>query len=118
MADTVVSEVNATQGRKQTHRVGTVVSDKGEKTIRVCYDFTVKHPKYGKYLRRRTVCHVHDEDNESHAGDTVEIVESRPTSKTKRWRLLRVVSRSSEIDLAAMRAAAKLEEEAGQDETE
>ncbi len=53
----------------------------------------VQHPKYGKYIRRRTVCYVHDENNESHLGDTVEIVESRPLSKMKRWELVRVVAK-------------------------
>ena len=56
-----------------------------ESTRRVEIPRLVKHPKYGKYLRRRTVCYVHDENNESHVGDTVEIVESRPMSRMKRW---------------------------------
>ena len=90
--------------------VGVVTGDKMPKTRRVEIPRLVRHPRYGKYLRRRTICHVHDENNESQAGDTVEIVESRPASKTKRWKLLRVVTRSSLIDLAAMRAATKLEE--------
>jgi small subunit ribosomal protein S17 len=71
----------------------------------------VRHPKYGKILRRKTVCHVHDENNQSHTGDTVEIIESRPRSRTKRWELVRVVSKSTLVDLVAMRAAAKGEEE-------
>jgi small subunit ribosomal protein S17 len=54
----------------------------------------VKHPRYGKYIKRRTVCHVHDEKNESHAGDTVEIMETRPLSKLKNWRLVRVVTKA------------------------
>jgi small subunit ribosomal protein S17 len=65
----------------------------------------VRHPKYGKYLRRRTICHVHDENNESKAGDLVEIVESRPLSRLKRWELVRVVEKGKAVDLAAMRAA-------------
>ena len=67
----------------------------------------MRHAKYGKILHRKTVCHVHDEENESHLGDTVEIVESRPRSKTKRCELVRVVTKSRLVDLAAMRAAAK-----------
>jgi small subunit ribosomal protein S17 len=98
--------------------IGVVTGDKLPKTRRVEISRLVRHPKYGKYLRRRTVCHVHDENSESKMGDTVEIVESRPTSKTKRWRLGRVLTRGSLIDLAAMRAAAKLEEETAQSETE
>jgi small subunit ribosomal protein S17 len=72
----------------------------------------VRHAKYGKFIRRRTVCHVHDENNESSVGDTVEIVEAPPRSKLKRWDLVRVVSKSQQIDIAAMKAAAKLQETA------
>ena len=54
----------------------------------------MKHPRYNKYIKRRTICHVHDENNESHAGDTVEIQESRPLSKLKHWRLVRVVTKA------------------------
>ncbi len=88
---------------------GVVTSDKAAKTRRVEVPRLVKHPKYGKILRRRTVCYAHDENNESSNGDTVEIIESRPTSKRKRWELVRVVEKGRLIDLAAMRAAAKAE---------
>ena len=54
----------------------------------------MRHPRYGKIIRRRTVCMAHDEDNQSHSGDLVEIEESRPLSRTKRWKLLRVVTKS------------------------
>src|SRR5690348_17284642 len=74
--------------------VGVVTSDKMNKTRRVEIPRLVKHPRYGKYIRRRTICHVHDEQNESHTGDTVEIMESRPLSKTKFWRLVRVVNKA------------------------
>ena len=87
--------------------VGVVTSDKMDKSRRVEIDRLVKHRKYGKFIRRRTVCHVHDESNESNEGDTVEIIECPPKSKTKRWDLVRVVSRSQQVDLAAMRASAK-----------
>jgi small subunit ribosomal protein S17 len=70
----------------------------------------VQHPQYGKFMRRRTVCHVHDENNESHEGDTVEIIEAPPRSKTKRWDLLRIVSKSQQVDIAAMRAAAEMKQ--------
>jgi small subunit ribosomal protein S17 len=86
---------------------GVVISDNAAKTRRVEIPRLVKHPKYGKYLRRRTICHVHDENNESHAGDIVEIVESRPLSKLKRWALVRVVEKGKMIDLAAMRSAVR-----------
>jgi small subunit ribosomal protein S17 len=91
--------------------VGVVVSDRVQKTRRVEIPRLVRHAKYGKILRRRTVCHVHDEANDSKQGDTVEIVESRPRSRLKRWELVRVVTRSQAVDLAAMKAAAKLEQE-------
>ncbi|MEM1304174.1 MAG: 30S ribosomal protein S17, partial [Planctomycetota bacterium] len=67
-------------------------------------------PKYGKFIRRKTVCHVHDEGNESKMGDTVEIIECPPKSKTKRWDLLRVVAKSELVDIQAMRAAQKLKQ--------
>jgi small subunit ribosomal protein S17 len=89
--------------------VGVVKSDKTAKTRRVEIPRQVRHPKYGKILHRKTVCHVHDENDESHLGDTVEIVECPPKSATKRWELVRVVQKSRAVDLAAMRAAAKLE---------
>jgi small subunit ribosomal protein S17 len=91
--------------------IGLVTGDKTAKTRRVEIGRLVKHPKYGKYLRRKTVCHVHDEQNESAQGDTVEIVECRPRSRLKRWELVRVVSKSRAVDIAAMRAAAKALEE-------
>jgi small subunit ribosomal protein S17 len=89
--------------------VGVVASAKMNKTRRVEIQRRVKHPKYGKYIRQRTVCYVHDENNESGLGDTVEIIESRPGSKTKRWELVRVVEKSRAVDVAALRAAAKEE---------
>jgi small subunit ribosomal protein S17 len=91
--------------------VGVVTSDKTAKTRRVEIPRLVRHPRYGKYLRRRTVCYVHDENNESKLGDTVEIIECRPMSRSKRWQLVRVVAKSQLIDLAAMRAAIKAEGE-------
>jgi small subunit ribosomal protein S17 len=92
--------------------IGIVTGDKMNKTRRVEIERLVRHAKYGKFIRRRTVCHVHDEANESQYGDTVEIIEAPPRSKLKRWDLVRVVSRSQQLDIAAMRAAAKLEETA------
>jgi small subunit ribosomal protein S17 len=89
--------------RKQV--VGVVTSAKSDKLRRVEIERVVKHPKYGKYVRRRTVCHVHDETNQSHHGDMVEIVEIPPRSKMKRWDLIRVVAKSQQVDLATMRIA-------------
>lgn len=84
---------------------GVVASDKADKTRRVEINRTVRHPKYGKYVKRRTVCHVHDENNESAVGDRVEIRECRPLSRLKRWSLVRVVEKSKEVDISALRAA-------------
>ncbi|GIX04448.1 MAG: hypothetical protein KatS3mg114_0317 [Planctomycetaceae bacterium] len=71
--------------------VGTVTSDKMNKSRRVEVERLFRHPKYGKTIRRRLVCHVHDEHNTSHLGDVVEIVECRPMSRLKRWALVRIV---------------------------
>src|SRR4029077_16370639 len=86
--------MESTKRRQRRTAIGLVTSDKMNKTRRVEIPRLVKHARYGKYIRRRTVCHVHDEQNQSHQGDTVEIMESRPLSKTKHWRLVRVVSKA------------------------
>jgi small subunit ribosomal protein S17 len=80
---------------KRRVETGVVTKDKMNKTRRVEIARVVKHARYGKYIRRRTVCYVHDEHNESHKGDTVEIMETRPLSKMKSWRLVRVVTRAA-----------------------
>ena len=85
--------------------VGVVTSDKMTKTRRVEIARLVRHPKYGKYLRTKSICYAHDEKEQSAVGDTVEIVESRPLSKLKRWELVRVVTKSTAVDVAALRAA-------------
>lgn len=73
---------------------GRVVSDKMDKTRTVLVERRVKHPVYEKYIRRSTRFHVHDENNDAHAGDVVTIEECRPLSKTKSWRLHGVVERA------------------------
>ena len=75
---------------------GTVVSDSMNKTITVREERLVKHPLYGKYIRRSTRYKAHDEKNTAEAGDRVEIISTRPLSKTKHWRLLRVLTRFGE----------------------
>jgi small subunit ribosomal protein S17 len=102
----------AVESKKMPKRqlVGVVKSDKMNKSRRVEIERLVQHKRYGKFMRRRTVCHVHDENNESHEGDTVEIIEAPPRSKLKRWDLLRIVSRSQQVDIAAMRAAAEMKQ--------
>ena len=93
---------------KRRVEVGLVTSDKMQKTRRVEIPRLVKHARYGKYIRRRTICYVHDEKNESRVGDTVEIMETRPLSKTKNWRLLRVVTKAPVAPLHATAPAEAL----------
>ena len=74
---------------------GRVVSNKMEKTITVLVERQVQHPIYGKFIRRSTKVHAHDENNECQAGDTVIVEQCRPLSKTKTWRLVKVVERAA-----------------------
>ena len=75
-------------------RVGLVVSDKMDKTITIAIERQVKHPIYGKFVKQTTKLKAHDENNEAGEGDVVRIQETRPMSKTKRWRLVEVVERA------------------------
>ncbi|TKK69362.1 30S ribosomal protein S17 [Ilyomonas limi] len=75
-------------------RIGTVSSTKMEKTITVAVERKVKHPIYGKFLNKTTKFHAHDEKNECTVGDVVRIMETRPLSKTKRWRLVEVIEKA------------------------
>jgi len=101
MADTAAaSTTNASaEPRKNMRRkrVGVVETDTRSKTIKVRIDRLVRHPKYGKFLRRKLILHAHDEKNEAKQGDVVEIAECRPLSKTKSWRLVRIVRRSEQV---------------------
>jgi len=93
--------------------LGTVVSDKMDKTITVREERLVKHPVYGKYVRRATVYKAHDETNQAEVGDRVEILFTRPLSKSKSWRLLRIVRKASgqvEEDEASATAPAPSEQ--------
>src|SRR5437764_10755179 len=101
----MASETKAASGAKATDadsnrgarrvEVGIVLSDVRNKTITVEIKRLVKHPRYGKYIFRSTHLHAHDEKNEAKKGDRVEVVETRPISKQKRWRLVRVVERAA-----------------------
>lgn len=82
-----------TRGRRKA-RVGEVVSDKMEKTVVVAVTRLVKHPLYGRFVKRTSKYKVHDEQNESRTGDVVRITETRPLSKDKRWRLVEIVKRA------------------------
>ncbi len=86
------------QAEKTVRNVtGRVVSSKMDKTITVLVERKVPHPLYRKYVRRSTKLHAHDENNECREGDTVMIVQSRPISKTKAWRLVKIVERGEEV---------------------
>ncbi|MCX8019909.1 MAG: 30S ribosomal protein S17 [Chitinophagaceae bacterium] len=74
-------------------RIGVVTSNKMNKTITVAVERKVKHPKYGKFVKKTTKFHAHDEKNECNIGDVVKIMETRPLSKTKRWRLVEIVEK-------------------------
>ena len=94
MAVEAPNKVNSERNHRPG-RVGVVTSDRGEKSIKVRFDYTVKHPKYGKYYKRSTTLHAHDEKNEAQLGDVVEVVSCRHISKLKCWRLTRIVRRPS-----------------------
>ena len=98
--------------------IGIVTSDSNSKTRRVEIPRLVRHPKYGKYIRKKTVCYVHDENDESHLGDTVEIIEGRRRSKTKRWELVRILEKNTAVDLAAMQTQSALLAEELQEQEE
>lgn len=86
--------------------IGVVTRDKAQKTRRVEVPRLYMHPKYGKIMKSRTICHVHDEKDEAHVGDLVEIIESRPRSRLKRWDLVRIVERSTAVAANAEAQAA------------
>ena len=92
MADTQNSKTAARATRKT--RVGLVVSDKMQKTVVVAIERRVPHPVYGKMMTRTTRLKAHDEESSAKAGDTVRIMETRPMSKDKRWRVVEIVSRA------------------------
>ena len=93
---TATTEATATEtaARRQNTKIGVVISDKMEKTRTVAVQRSVRHPSYKKIIRRTSTFHAHDEKNISKAGDTVKIVETRPLSKLKRWRLVEVLDKA------------------------
>ncbi|OQW93812.1 MAG: 30S ribosomal protein S17 [Beggiatoa sp. IS2] len=90
----MVEQENQTPTAMVRTLTGRVVSNKMQKTITVLIERTVKHPKYGKYIKRSTKLHAHDEDNLCQEGDVVMLEQCRPLSKTKAWRLHKIVRRS------------------------
>ncbi|MDR3229284.1 MAG: 30S ribosomal protein S17 [Puniceicoccales bacterium] len=94
MSDTNTDITAAPTDEPRTKRkdlVGEVTGRSGDKTIKVTYFYKIPHPQYGKEIKRKTVLHAHDEKNECKLGDKVEIMETRPLSKLKRWRVVRIV---------------------------
>jgi len=85
--------VNSTERNLRKERVGVVVSNKMDKTIVVAEKRKVKHPIYGKFVNKTTKFHAHDEENTCNVGDLVKIMETRPLSKNKRWRLVEIIER-------------------------
>ena len=92
-ATTAVATPDPTRGRRKV-RVGVVVSDKMDKTVLVRIDRKVRHPLYKKTVARSNKLAAHDENNDAHLGDTVRVMETRPLSKTKRWRVVEIVERA------------------------
>jgi small subunit ribosomal protein S17 len=90
-----VSESNVSEVKALRIQTGSVVSDKMDKSATVLIERKVKHPIYGKFVRKSTKLHIHDENNDCGVGDTVQISECRPMSKTKSWTLVKVVSRAA-----------------------
>ena len=88
-----MSEATKPERNLRKTKLGVVSSNKMDKTITVNVERKVKHPLYGKFVKKTTKFHAHDEKNECSIGDTVKIMESRPLSKTKRWRLVEVVEK-------------------------
>ena len=92
-----MTEAKATeQSGVVSHIIGEVVSNKMNKTIVVKIERKVKHPMYGKYVKRTSKMYVHDEENSSRVGDLVRIIQTRPLSKTKRWKLVEIVKRQEQ----------------------
>jgi len=82
------------EDRKQRSQVGRVVSNKMDKTVTVRLERLIKYPLYGKYIRRSSKVHAHDEENQCNEGDTVRIAQTRPLSKTKSWQVIEIVERA------------------------
>ena len=82
------------QDQKLKILTGVVVSKSGNKSVKIVMDYKVRHPKYGKFIKRRTKIGVHDEHNQAAVGDVVEVAECRPRSKTKSWRLVKVLEKA------------------------
>src|SRR6476469_9550592 len=94
----------ATEGQRTTRKtqIGFVSSRSGDKSVKVTLDYKTPHPLYQKVVKRQTVLHVHDEKNETKVGDKVEVMETRPISRLKRWRIVSVLQKAVAADGAAI----------------
>lgn len=108
---TTTATAEAPERNRRKVEVGKVASDKMSKTRRVEVERLVPHPKYGKFVRSRTICYMHDEENATHVGDLVEMMETRPLSKNKRWRLVRIIRKGGQQALVGEGEAAARGEE-------
>ena len=97
MSEATTTEAAAKPAANKRTLVGRVVSDKMTKTVTVLVERRVKHPLYGKFVTRTKKYHAHDENGESHEGDVVEIEECRPLSKTKAWRVTRLLEKARTV---------------------
>lgn len=97
-----MTPTQSTPSHVKGSQIGFVQSDSRDKTRKVVVEYLARHPKYGKYLKQRTVLHVHDENNESRSGDRVEVAPCRPISKTKSWKLVRIVEKGVSSDAAVL----------------
>ncbi|MSU69555.1 MAG: 30S ribosomal protein S17 [Opitutaceae bacterium] len=100
-----MSSAPSTSRNRRKTTIGFVTSRSGDKSIKVTIPYKTPHPLYHKVINRKTVVHVHDEKNETKVGDKVEIMETRPLSRLKRWRILSVVERAVTTDAVAITEA-------------
>src|SRR5216110_805334 len=100
-----MSTATAGQRTKRKSQIGFVSSRSGDKSVKVTLDYKTPHPLYQKVVKRQTVLHVHDEKNEAKVGDKVEVMETRPISRLKRWRIVSVLQKAVAADGAAITEA-------------
>lgn len=114
---TTATTPSSEKRKLRSRLIGVVTSDKVTKTRKVTFEYLSRHAKYNKYVKRQTVLHVHDEKNESHVGDQVEVMSCRPISKTKTYRLVRIVTKGTQIDTSILEGeASKLFEKKKQEQ--
>lgn len=102
MSTTETTAPVAAERNSRKTLIGNVTSRSGDKSIKVTVPFKVPHPRYKKVINRKTVVHAHDETNETKIGDKVEIMETRPLSRLKRWRVIKVLEHAVTVEVAAV----------------